>query len=308
MNKLLTIGIPTFNRAHLLDKQLAWLAQAVKGYESECEIIISDNCSTDETPEVIRKWEPAFSDVSLKLNRNTENIGAVRNIVYCQKEALGKYIWVISDDDRLEAKALSYVVQVLTDHPDLALLILNLSTRSSITGKLQLERCFYVENDKVEPNGKAMFERYLADPHPSKWGGLSCITANVCRTDLARRAIDQWPSGLKNITLQLYVVAYCALHGSTKISKEPYIESATGTHFFMENNKIFITFRYAEVPEVFVKLREIGVSPALIRSKVLGQRKEFRWGLIRHCLRRWPTTTISVFLRYLIAVLRVHTP
>ena len=44
MQKLLTIAIPTYNRAALLDKQLAWLATAIKGFESECEIIISDNC------------------------------------------------------------------------------------------------------------------------------------------------------------------------------------------------------------------------------------------------------------------------
>ena len=54
MQKLLTIAIPTYNRAALLDKQLAWLATAIKGWESECEIIISDNCSTDNTPGVVK--------------------------------------------------------------------------------------------------------------------------------------------------------------------------------------------------------------------------------------------------------------
>jgi hypothetical protein len=44
MNKLLTIAIPTYNRADLLDKQLTWLSQGIKGFESECEILVSDNC------------------------------------------------------------------------------------------------------------------------------------------------------------------------------------------------------------------------------------------------------------------------
>ena len=35
MHTLLTIAIPTYNRADLLDQQLAWLAQAIKGFESE---------------------------------------------------------------------------------------------------------------------------------------------------------------------------------------------------------------------------------------------------------------------------------
>jgi abequosyltransferase len=42
MNKLLSIVIPTFNRAHLLEQQLAWLSTVIQGFESECEIIISD--------------------------------------------------------------------------------------------------------------------------------------------------------------------------------------------------------------------------------------------------------------------------
>ena len=45
MSKLLTISIPTYNRAQMLDRQLKWLASEVLGNEGDCEIIISDNCS-----------------------------------------------------------------------------------------------------------------------------------------------------------------------------------------------------------------------------------------------------------------------
>ena len=31
MTPLLTIGLPTFNRANLLEAQLAWLSKAIKG-------------------------------------------------------------------------------------------------------------------------------------------------------------------------------------------------------------------------------------------------------------------------------------
>jgi len=63
MNKLLTIAIPTYNRADLLDKQLTWLSQAIKGFETECEILVSDNCSTDHTQSIINKWR-IFSKIS----------------------------------------------------------------------------------------------------------------------------------------------------------------------------------------------------------------------------------------------------
>ena len=131
MSRLLTIGVPTYNRAQLLDQQLAWLADAIKGYESECEIVISDNCSTDDTPEVIEKWRPAFGDAALQLNRNSENIGAIRNISHCINSATSKYVWTISDDDQIEARTVPYLLRLLTEHPDLTLVILNFSSRKS---------------------------------------------------------------------------------------------------------------------------------------------------------------------------------
>lgn len=52
-NRLLTISIPTYNRALLLNDQLAWFAGAVKGNEELCELIVSDNASSDATREVV---------------------------------------------------------------------------------------------------------------------------------------------------------------------------------------------------------------------------------------------------------------
>ncbi|GCL41722.1 glycosyl transferase family protein [Dolichospermum planctonicum] len=50
MQKLLTIAIPTYNRAELLDKQLTWLSRAIKGFKTECEILVFDNCSDEFIP------------------------------------------------------------------------------------------------------------------------------------------------------------------------------------------------------------------------------------------------------------------
>ncbi|MUL38100.1 glycosyltransferase family 2 protein [Gloeocapsopsis dulcis] len=154
MNSLLTIAIPTFNRTHLLDKQLAWLANSIRGFESDCEVIISDNCSTDETKEVIQKWQHAFAATQLRINRNRENIGAIKNIAYCINNATSKYVWTISDDDTIYAKTLADVLQVLRDNADLSLLILNFSNFNIKTNQQRFTRCFDIENDDVNPNGK----------------------------------------------------------------------------------------------------------------------------------------------------------
>lgn len=303
MNKLLTIGLPTFNRAQLLDKQLAWLAQAIKGFESQCEIIVSDNCSPDDTRDVIKNWQPMFASTTFRVNRQSENVGAIKNIAYCMNAATGKHVWTIGDDDRIEAETLAYVLRILSAYPDLALMILNFSTRNVRTGKLDQERWFDIENEDVTSNGKAMFERCL---QVGKAGGVALTTALVYRTDLAQCALREWPTGLSNTGVQIYITGFCALHGSVKVTKDIYLECATGTHFWKEDNKIRVSFRYAEMPEVYVKLMEIGYSKKVCRRMVHEQSREIRWRFIIWCLRRWPITTIKALGRHLIAVWRVH--
>ena len=58
MNKLLTLAIPTYNRAELLDKQLTWLAQAIIGIESDCEIFVSDNVQVTRLKRSLRSGKP----------------------------------------------------------------------------------------------------------------------------------------------------------------------------------------------------------------------------------------------------------
>jgi glycosyltransferase involved in cell wall biosynthesis len=125
MNKLLTIAIPTYNRAELLDKQLTWLSQAIKGFETECEILVSDNCSTDHTQSIISKWQNILKNITFKSNKNPENIGVMRNIFYCLSSATTKYIWTIGDDDPIQERAVTYVMDKIKNIDDLSLLFLN---------------------------------------------------------------------------------------------------------------------------------------------------------------------------------------
>ena len=118
MKKLLTIAIPTYNRAELLNKQLTWLSQAIKGFESECEILVSDNCSTDHTQSIISKWQSILSNITFKSNKNPENIGVMRNIIYCLGAATTKYVWTIGDDDPIQERAVAYVINKIQQNED----------------------------------------------------------------------------------------------------------------------------------------------------------------------------------------------
>ncbi len=298
MNKLLTIAIPTFNRAELLDRQLAWLAGAIQGFESECEILVSDNSSNDNTPQVIEKWQPVFGNTKFISKRNQENVGAVKNIASCIQNATGKYVWTISDDDKIFDCTIAYLVKVLTKSSDLALVILNFSKSDAKTGQVFESRCFDVEKDEVSSNGTALFERRLQE----SIGGVGLTTALVYRTKLAKRAISKWETGLENLAVQIYWTAFCATQGTVRLTKDNYLECVAGTHYFMENPKLLVTLEYADIPEVLAKLPEVGFSSSFSRKMVLSRLIHFNWRVLFGALRRWPFLGMKVMFTYLFCV------
>jgi glycosyltransferase involved in cell wall biosynthesis len=71
---LLSVGIPVYNGEGYLAAALeSLLAQSLK----EIEIVISDNASTDCTPEICRAYQA--KDKRIRYVRNEQNIGAARN-------------------------------------------------------------------------------------------------------------------------------------------------------------------------------------------------------------------------------------
>lgn len=93
---LLTIAIPTYNRASRLAGLLECLRPQLLA-EHRVELIVSDNASTDDTPQVIA----SAVDRGLRVHhvRNPSNIGADRNFLQCFQLATGKYFWLLGDDD-----------------------------------------------------------------------------------------------------------------------------------------------------------------------------------------------------------------
>lgn len=93
---LLTIAIPTYNRADCLRELLSGLADQVKD-EPRVELIISDNASPDGTADTIEDF--VSRGLPVRYIRNVQNIGADANFLQCFEQARGKYVWLFSDDD-----------------------------------------------------------------------------------------------------------------------------------------------------------------------------------------------------------------
>jgi glycosyltransferase involved in cell wall biosynthesis len=126
--KLLSICIPTFNRAHFLEQVLASIVDSLTiEIQSQIEIVISNNASTDKTTEIISKYQKKLLDISWNIIHQTTNIGSI-NVVAVTKYATGKFIWIVSDDDIVSTSSIEYILHVLQEKNNLKSLILEYST------------------------------------------------------------------------------------------------------------------------------------------------------------------------------------
>ncbi len=108
-----SILIPVYNREHLVRRSIE---SALAQTESDIELVVADNCSTDGTYEVIQEY--AHKDHRIRCHRNERNIGAVANWLRCTELSRGQYTNILFSDDWMEPKAIESLLRPLEGRPD----------------------------------------------------------------------------------------------------------------------------------------------------------------------------------------------
>lgn len=116
MPALVTIGIPTRNRArgYLRDALGSAVAQAYPNLE----ILVSDNCSTDDTEAAVRGWD----DPRVRYFRHTTDIGANGNFNFLLAAAKGEYFLLLHDDDMLDPDFVEVCLQAVDGAGDVGII------------------------------------------------------------------------------------------------------------------------------------------------------------------------------------------
>jgi glycosyltransferase involved in cell wall biosynthesis len=110
MQPILSICIPTFNRAKCLDNLLENLKPIVLEHRTEIEICISNNQSTDTTFDVIKKWQSIYY---INIITQDKNIGGTRNFIAVTGLANGRWILLIGDDDEFDVDNFRKLITLL---------------------------------------------------------------------------------------------------------------------------------------------------------------------------------------------------
>ncbi len=116
-----SLCIPTYNRAGLLEQALRVIAaqwqQDLDGAErAAVEVVVSDNHSTDDTPQVVEQVR-ADTGLPIRYSCQAENRGADANILSAMQAARGEFVYLLSDDDLLLPGALRKLFALLRDYP-----------------------------------------------------------------------------------------------------------------------------------------------------------------------------------------------
>lgn len=109
---LVSVVVPSYNHAKHITKAIdSVLGQSFSNFE----LLISDDCSPDNSWEVIS----SFTDPRIRTFRQERNLGPVGNLVFLIQQARGKYIALLNSDDAWYPSKLSKQVAILDAQPEL---------------------------------------------------------------------------------------------------------------------------------------------------------------------------------------------
>lgn len=109
------VGVPVFNEeAYIADTLLS-----LKKQDVEARFLISDNASTDRTPEIIA--DVIQGDSRFELIRQPQNIGSVQNFPYLFENSFSEYFMWLGGHDLVSENFLQPLVAILDEKPDVAI-------------------------------------------------------------------------------------------------------------------------------------------------------------------------------------------
>jgi len=255
----LSVAIPTYNGAQYIREALGSIISQLDDIDEGVEIVISDNASTDQTPEIIREYQQKYSFI--KYFRNTENLGPDSNFNLAIRRSTGEFVWLFSDNDKLKPGAIKKVLDVLKNYPELAAIFVNWSSYDD-TGKCDSQPVIRTQKDILFRTA----DDFLFNIR---------LNATFVSSDIVRRSL--WEQAHPEIYIGTSWIQYAALltlirdHHSYCIAESYVMHMSRGGHKYIRlGDSSEKSMRCAaSLMEILNGLKEKGYSKKSI-NKVIG--------------------------------------
>ncbi len=168
---LVSIIVTSYNYAKYIGKTIqSVLDQTYQNWE----LIISDDCSTDNSLEIIKR----FKEPRIKLITNSKNQGAYEAYTRAYELSTGKYFVSLDSDDYMHPERIEKQVNFLEKNPKVDILGTYISEideeGKGKKGNSEFENWFNVEID-------------LNDPKSWVWGNRLCHSSVMIRTEIHKK-------------------------------------------------------------------------------------------------------------------------
>lgn len=199
-----SVCVPTYNRASLLKDFLPTiLGQTFQDFE----LVIGDNCSTDNTGDVVK----ACTDPRVRYVRHEANLGPFGNMNRLLELARGEYVCIAHDDDTYLPEFLERETALLDANPNVGMVHCAIYETDANGARQRTERAY---PDTRVLNGKQEFIRYLQGHNV------------VCSSVMARRSayLQAGPFEGRHICADFLMWLKLTLIGDVGYVAEPLLE------------------------------------------------------------------------------------
>lgn len=208
----LSICITTRNRASLIGEML----ESVVAQETDdCEIVVVDGASTDDTERVVLGY--AHRHKRFRYLRQERNGGFDADIDCAIQLAEGEYCWLMPDDDLLKPGAVADILEVL--ETSYSLVIVNVEIKNLSMTKTLVPKFISIDRDVICEAGDidALFERCAL---ATSYVGCVVIKKSIW---LERRRAQYFGSWLVHIG----VIFQARLPEPARVLSKPLIDNRT---------------------------------------------------------------------------------
>lgn len=179
MSVFVSVVVTTYNGESFIEDQLESIYQQD---QTPDEVLIYDDCSTDNTVEIIERFIEKNSIRGWKLFKNTENCGWKVNFMNGLSHSKGDIVFPCDQDDIWGLDKISSMVRIMNDNPKILLLCSNYQvfySGASISTRV-----------KENKNNNSTIRRIDFSPHFLEVKRPGCSYA--VRKDLVNKALHIW--------------------------------------------------------------------------------------------------------------------
>ncbi|MBJ7612784.1 MAG: glycosyltransferase family 2 protein [Candidatus Dormibacteraeota bacterium] len=156
---LVSVVTTTYRRTRYLEEALS---SAVRQTCEDLEVIVSDDGDGEGAEEDVRAIVSRVGDSRIRYRRNGRRLGVAMNTLAASREARGRYVAYLNDDDSWEPEFLATLLPHIEDQPELSVVFADHSIMTgdgSVDPRLSDLSTRRFGRDRLQPGVHRPFER-----------------------------------------------------------------------------------------------------------------------------------------------------